>query len=270
MKDYNFLAGQIRDKKSYLCVGLDPDPLKMPGDFSRNDLPLYLFSKAIVELTHEFAVAFKINVAFFEAYGPSGWEQLAMTLSAIPKECLIILDAKRADIGNTSARYAQYYFEVLNADAVTLHPYMGLDSLDPFLCYAHKWSAILALTSNPGSADFQLQPMREGLFLYEKVIQTFAAHPNPHIMFVCGATHPEAFSSIRNLCPDRFLLVPGIGAQGGDLEEVIRRGRNDDGGLLINVSRGICYPDGDRPFDESVKELAFGYQRRMARVSFGS
>lgn len=270
MKDYNFLVSQIKNKSSCLCVGLDPDPLKMPDDFAQNAFPLYYFSKAIVELTHEFAVAFKINVAFFESYGPSGWEQLAMTLSAIPKECLIILDAKRADIGNTSAQYAHYFFEDLNADGVTLHPYMGLDSLQPFLQYSDKWSAILALTSNPGSADFQLQRMAEGQFLYEKVIHTYTAHPNPHIMFVCGATHPEAFSSIRKLCPDRFLLVPGIGAQGGDLEEVICRGRNADVGLLINVSRGICYPNGSSPFAESVRELAAGYQRRMARVAFAS
>jgi orotidine-5'-phosphate decarboxylase len=198
MKDYNFLVSQIKNKSSCLCVGLDPDPLKMPDDFAQNAFPLYYFSKAIVELTHEFAVAFKINVAFFESYGPSGWEQLAMTLSAIPKECLIILDAKRADIGNTSAQYAHYFFEDLNADGVTLHPYMGLDSLQPFLQYSDKWSAILALTSNPG--------WQKGNFFMKKS-STPTQHTQIPTSCLCAEPHTlKHFLRSANCVPIDFCL----------------------------------------------------------------
>ncbi len=264
MKDFSFLTDQLYGKKSFLCVGLDPDVEKIPKIFLNDPQPLFSFCKTIAEVTESLAIAYKINVAFFESQGPNGWIQLEKLVSCLPKNCLIILDAKRADIGNTSAQYARYFFETLNADAITLHPYMGLDSLQPFLNYKEKWSIILALTSNSGSQDLELQSMSDGKYLFQKVLGLYGTPDSRNqVMFVCGATHPDLFLEIRKICPSHFLLVPGIGAQGGDLHETIRKGRNDSGGLLINVSRSICYPEYQKGFEQDVYDSALSFQQEM-------
>lgn len=248
-----------------LCVGLDPDVKWIPKSFHDSGESLYQFCQNIIELTHKHAIAYKINVAFFEAHGPSGWSQLERVVKSIPDDCLIIADAKRADIGNTSRLYAEYYFRRLNADAVTLHPYMGRDSLQPFLDFKDKWSIVLALTSNEGSNDLEKLKLQNGNLVYEQTMKLFS-YENSHeqIMFVCGATHPESFQNIRSICPDHFLLVPGVGAQGGDLAGIIQHGKNKAGGLLINVSRGICVPEENHAFEDWVSRKAKEYRSQMA------
>lgn len=265
IKDKAFITNQIKTKKSLLCVGLDPDIKKMDKRFLSSQRPIQEFCKEIINITADFAIAFKLNVAFFESSGPRGWEQLKEVVESIPDECLIILDAKRADIGNTSEQYAQYYFDELNVDAVTLNPYMGMDSLLPFLNYKSKWSILLALTSNEGSSDIEKLELASGKLVYEQVIELFANSVyTDNIMFVCGATHPNDFLSIRKIIPDHFLLVPGIGAQGGDLSSVIKYGKNESGGLIINVSRAISYPTGQGSFEAQVRKVAESYQNEMA------
>jgi orotidine-5'-phosphate decarboxylase len=264
MKHAEFIHQQILLKKSMLCVGLDPDIAKMPAQYKNSAQALFEFCKDIIDCTHDFAIAYKLNVAFFESHGPDGWIQLEQIVKLIPETCLIIADAKRADIGNTSQQYASYYFDKLGVDAITLHPYMGIDSLEPFLKYNNKWSIILSLTSNQGSQDFEFQKMESGQYLYEKVIRTYSESAySSNIMFVCGATHPSEFIHIRKICPDHFLLVPGIGAQGGELKSIMAKGKNNQGGLLINVSRNISYPEIYTDFKSSVREAASNYQKEM-------
>lgn len=266
VKDSAYLGEQIRLKKSFLCVGLDPDLEKLPNHYLNAKQPFLEFCKDIIEVTHHMAVAYKINIAFFEALGPSGWEQLEQLVNIIPNECLLIADAKRADIGNTSKKYAEYYFDRLQVDAVTLHPYMGVDSLEPFLSYPNKWSVVLALTSNPGSADFELKELSTGELLFESVLQIFVKiKQSNQIMFVVGATHPEYLTKIRKICPDHFLLIPGIGSQGGDLHQVIQAGRNHNEGLLINVSRSIIYPELKKSFKDDVFQAAQNFVTEMSR-----
>lgn len=261
-KSSEFLFDQIQRKRSLLCVGLDPDFSKLPAIYKTSEEPYYNFCKDIVELTHSKAIAFKINIAFFEALGIDGWVQFEKLVKIIPPDCFIIADAKRADIGNTSMHYANYYFKSLNVDALTLHPYMGLDSLQPFLDFRDKYSIILALTSNPGSADFEFIKDSEGSFLYERVIEKFVQlEHSKNIMFVCGSTHPTAFSKIRKICPDHFLLVPGVGEQGGVLKETIQAGKNTQGGLLITISRKICYPSTNLDFKTEVLSAAGNFQQ---------
>ncbi|MBK9108062.1 MAG: orotidine-5'-phosphate decarboxylase [Saprospiraceae bacterium] len=265
MKDYQFLANQIQEKKSMLCVGLDPDLKLIPKIFHDSDEPLYHFCKSLIEICHTYAIAFKLNVAFFESQGPTGWVQLEKVIRCIPENCLIILDAKRADIGNTSLQYANYYFNVLNVDAVTLHPYMGYDSIEPFLVHKNKWSIVLALTSNEGSKDIELKCLSNGNMVYEETLKLFSyKSSHEQIMFVCGATHPESFQNIRKICPDHFLLVPGVGAQGGDLQKIIEFGKNSSGGLIINVSRGISYPPEGYAFNDWVQQKAEYYQKKIS------
>lgn len=265
MKDYQFLANQIQEKKSMLCVGLDPDLKLIPKIFHDSDEPLFHFCKSLIEISHSYAIAFKLNVAFFESQGPSGWVQLEKVIRCIPDNCLIILDAKRADIGNTSRQYANYYFNDLKVDAVTLHPYMGFDSLEPFLEHKNKWSIVLALTSNAGSKDIEMQPLLNGNLVYEETLKLFSyKDSHEQIMFVCGATHPEAFQSIRQICPEHFLLVPGVGAQGGELQRILEFGMNESGGLLINVSRGICYPPDNYVFKDWVHQKVVYYQEAIS------
>ncbi len=267
MKNTQLLAEEIRKKKSLLCVGLDPDYSKIPFKYKNSEQPLFHFCKDIIEWTHDYAIAFKLNIAFFESQGPSGWEQLQLVIQTIPPECLVILDAKRADIGNTSSQYAEYYYNTLKVDAVTLHPYMGLDSIEPFMSYDHKWAIILALTSNAGSKDLEMLSLKTGERLFERVLQLYGnAYSNEKMMFVCGATQPEYFQVIRKICPDHFLLVPGVGAQGGDLEKTILAGKNKIGGLLINVSRDILFgPASHDPYSHS-KERARYYQSKMSSL----
>lgn len=252
----------IRQRQSFLCVGLDPDVERLPNHLQGDILA---FNRAIIDATRDYCVAYKPNLAFYEALGVEGWRVLAETIRYIGPGHFIIADAKRGDIGNTSAYYARAMFEALGADAVTVAPYMGHDSVNPFLGFTGKWVILLALTSNAGSEDFQMSPQEEGQPLYAKVMQTAAGWGSPEqLMFVCGATHPERFRELRQLAPDHFFLVPGIGAQGGDLAGVCRYGMNDHCGLLVNASRSILFAGSGTDFAERAADEARQLQREMA------
>lgn len=258
------LYSQIQKKGTLLCVGLDTDIEKIPSHLKDLEHPIFEFNKAIVDATAPYCVAYKPNLAFYEAEGLSGWEQLQMTVDYIRKhypEQFLIADAKRGDIGNTAERYAKAFFEKMDFDAVTLAPYMGADSITPFLKYENKWVIVLALTSNKSAEQFETLTLRsEEMPLYEKVIRETIATVDSatngdslnRLMFVVGATRPEKLSEIRNYCPEHFLLVPGVGAQGGTMEEVTRYGLNSFAGLLINSSRGILYASSDKDFAEKA------------------
>jgi orotidine-5'-phosphate decarboxylase len=248
----NQLISQIKLKKSFLCVGLDTDINKVPQHLLKEENPVLSFNKAIINATKDYCVSYKMNTAFYEADGAKGWETMQQTLNAIPGDIYTIADAKRGDIGNTSDMYARAFFEQMNFDAVTLAPYMGKDSLAPFFNYPEKWGIVLALTSNPGSADFEQQEMN-GQKLYEKVIGTFSAFASDdQLMFVVGATKPQELGLIRQQIPSYFLLVPGVGAQGGSLQDVAKHGMNKDCGLLINASRSIIYASSGTDFAEKA------------------
>ena len=249
------LYAAMREKKSALCVGLDPDPTKFPKHISRDHKGLVEFCKAIIDVTQEHCVAYKPNLAFFEAFGPAGWDMLAEVMDHIPGHLFTIADAKRGDIGNTSKMYAKAFFEHFDFDAVTVAPYMGEDSVKPFLEFDNKWVILLGLTSNKGSADFQRIATSDGM-LYENVLRKSQSWGNPdNMMYVVGATHGEELSHVRSLVPDHFFLVPGVGAQGGDAATVIRHGANDMGGVLINASRSILYASDGEDFTlEAEKE----------------
>jgi orotidine-5'-phosphate decarboxylase len=244
------LFQQITRKTSYLCVGLDTDLDKMPKHLLKEKDPVFEFNKQIIDATHEYCVAYKPNIAFYEALGSRGWESLEKTLEYIPKDIFTIADAKRGDIGNTSGFYARAFFKQMNFDSITVAPYMGEDSVKPFLQFENKWVILLAHTSNPGSADFQLlESAVTGKKLYEEVLLKAQTWGTPdQLMFVVGATHPEKFESIRALAPDHFFLVPGIGAQGGDLDQVSRYGMNKKCGLLVNSARAIIYASSEKDF----------------------
>ncbi|PTM11195.1 MAG: orotidine-5'-phosphate decarboxylase [Bacteroidetes bacterium] len=254
----------IKERKSFLCVGLDPDPRFIPAHLGTGPAAVYRFNQAIIDATRDLCIAYKPNTAFYEAMGPEGWEVLRATLEYIGDLHLKIADAKRGDIGNTSRMYAQTFFETLSADAVTVAPYMGEDSVKPFLGFPEKWVILLALTSNEGSADFQFTPQEDGQPLYAKLMQKAQTWASPdELMFVCGATHPEKFRELRQLAPDNFFLVPGIGAQGGDLAAVARHGMNDHCGLLVNSSRGIIYAGSGEDFAEKARTAAQKLRREM-------
>src|SRR5687768_3952995 len=235
------LFAQIQKKNSCLCIGLDTDLLKVPKHLLNTVDPVFEFNKQIIDATHEYCVAYKPNIAFYEALGPKGWESLQKTLEYIPKDIFTIADAKRGDIGNTASLYAKTFFEYLPFDSITVAPYMGEDSVKPFLEYEGKWVILLAHTSNPGSGDFQLiESKTTGRKLYEEVIVTAQRWAGPgQLMFVVGATQADKIASIRKLAPEYFFLVPGIGAQGGDLEQVSKHGMNKKCGLLVNSARAI-------------------------------
>lgn len=240
------LIAQILSRQSYLCIGLDSDISKIPPAFQQHRNPQAAFNRAIIEATLPHCVAYKINTAFYESQGIRGWEALQETLAAIPSTHFTIADAKRGDIGNTSAQYARAFFEELDFDAVTVNPYMGADSVRPFLDYPGKWTIVLGLTSNPGAADFELLPAGEGL-LYQEVLKKAASWGNAgNLMFVIGATRQDLVGSIRKAYPDHFFLVPGVGAQGGDLGEISGAGLNREGGLLVNVSRAVIFASRDQ------------------------
>ena len=242
------LFQNIISKQSFLCVGLDPDIKKIPQHLLSDPDPIFSFCKSIIDATHTYAVAYKPNLAFFEYLGSKGMETLERIVDYIPNECFTIADAKRGDIGNTSSMYARTFFEYFDFDAVTIAPYMGEDSVKPFLEFEDKWVILLALTSNKGAFDFQFLESN-GKRLFESVIEKSSEWGSPdNLMYVVGATKPEFISDIRKIIPDHFLLVPGVGAQGGNLQNVAEIGLNDHCGLLVNSSRGIIYAGQDENF----------------------
>lgn len=264
------LIQEIKAKKSFLCIGLDVDLEKIPSHLLDLDDPIFEFNKAIIDATHDMAVAYKPNTAFYEAYGLKGWESLSKTISYLNENhpsIFSIADAKRGDIGNTSTRYAKAFFEDMNFDSVTVAPYMGSDSVEPFLAFKNKFTIMLALTSNKGGLDFQVLKDASGSTLYEKVLKTSLSWKNnEQLMYVVGATRPEYFQKIRKIIPDHFLLVPGVGAQGGDLQGVCKYGLNSDIGLLINSSRGIIYASSEKDFAQKAREKAFELQSDMEKI----
>lgn len=261
------LIAQIKQKRSFLCVGLDTDLSKIPAHLLDAEDPIFEFNKAIIDATKDFAVAYKPNIAFYECYGPKGWESLQKTINYIPKDIFTIADAKRGDIGNTSSYYAKTFFEYLNCDSVTVAPYMGEDSVTPFLEFDSKWVILLALTSNKGALDFQMIQDANGEELYKKVLQKSCEWGTPeNLMFVVGATRAEGIGEVRKLVPNHFFLVPGVGAQGGSLQDVAKYGWNDDCGLLVNSSRGIIYASGGLDFAEKAREEAQKIQAEMAAI----
>lgn len=264
------LEKQILEKRSILCIGLDVDKDKIPPHLLDNEDPIFAFNKAIIDSTHHLAVAYKPNTAFYEAYGLEGWKSLQRTIEYLNDkhpEIFTIADAKRGDIGNTSTRYARAFFSDLNFDSVTVAPYMGSDSVEPFLAFEDKFTILLALTSNKGGLDFQTTQDLGGEILYEKVLRKSLSWTNSdRLMYVVGATRPEFFAKIRSIVPDNFLLVPGIGAQGGDLHAVCEFGLNKSVGLLINSSRGIIYASQGKDFAEQAVAQAKVLQAQMEGI----
>lgn len=262
------LVEQILQKKSFLSVGLDSDLDKIPEHLKSLDNPILEFNKQIIEATHKYCVAYKINVAFYEALGAKGWETMEKTLELIPDNIFTIADAKRGDIGNTCNKYAEAFFKKLDYDSITLSPYMGEDSVKPFLAYANKWAIILALTSNTSSSDFQYDNQsEEKIPLFEKVTNKIAEWGNDeNTMLVVGATHPESFKKIRKLVPNHFFLVPGVGAQGGDLQSICDAGMNNECGLLVNSSRGIIFSGTGEDFAQKAEIAAKNLQSEMELI----
>ena len=261
------LIHQIREQRSFLCVGLDTDLKKMPACVLKGDDPIFTFNKAIIDATAPYCVAYKPNLAFYECFGLEGWKALEDTVKYIKAEYpnhLVIADAKRGDIGNTSAMYARGMFEEMNVDALTVAPYMGEDSVTPFLQYPDKWVILLALTSNKGSHDFQLTEDCHGERLFEKVLRVSQQWADAdRMMYVVGATQGRLFEDIRRVAPNNFLLVPGVGAQGGSLEEVCQYGMTSECGLLVNSSRGIIYASSEEDYAEVAAQKAQELQQQM-------
>ncbi|MDE3145440.1 MAG: orotidine-5'-phosphate decarboxylase [Bacteroidota bacterium] len=259
------LIHQIKEKRSFLCVGLDTDQTKIPHHLRSNADAVFEFNKAIIDATKDQCVCYKINTAFYEAQGLKGWEAMEKTLHYIPSTHFKIADAKRGDIGNTSAQYAKTFFETLPFDAVTVAPYMGEDSVRPFLEYENKFAIVLGLTSNKGANDFELKKIGND-YLYEKVLSTVASWgTTDNLMFVVGATQSTELINIRNIIPDHFLLVPGVGFQGGSLEDVSKYALNKDCGLLVNASRAIIYAGEHENFAEEATAIAAQYQIEMSK-----
>ncbi|MFI5187222.1 MAG: orotidine-5'-phosphate decarboxylase [Chitinophagales bacterium] len=273
------LVEQIFKKQSYLCVGLDTDLSKIPKHLLSNPEPIFEFNKQIIDATKDLCVSYKINTAFYEAMGVKGWAALEKTVNYIPGEHFKIADAKRGDIGNTSSQYAKAFFETLNFDAITVAPYMGEDSIKPFLEYQDKWAIVLGLTSNAGAKDFELQKFatktdlfdddihiekHDTKFLYEMVLEKVSKWGNPdNLMFVIGATQPNEFINIRKIAPEHFYLVPGVGAQGGRLKGISEKAMTKECGILVNVSRAIIYSSDGENFAEEARTVAQQYQVEM-------
>lgn len=261
------LISNIRQRKSFLCVGLDTDITKIPSHLASFQDSVFEFNKRIIDATREYCVAYKLNSAFFESLGARGWETMQKTFDYIGKSHFTIADAKRGDIGNTCDMYAKAFFEGMDVDSITLAPYMGRDSVDPFLKYKDKWSIILGLTSNPSAADFQFNKDHSGNELYKTVISAASNWGNDaNTMFVVGATKAEMLQDIRTIIPNHFLLVPGVGAQGGSLAEVAKYGMNKDIGLLVNSSRGIIYAGSGIDFEEKAAAEAKKMAIEMATL----
>lgn len=263
------LISQIKKKQSFLCIGLDVDLNKIPQHLLKEEDPIFAFNKAIIDATHHLCVAYKPNTAFYEAYGLKGWKSLERTIQYLNQnhpEIFTIADAKRGDIGNTSSMYAKAFFEDLGFDSVTVAPYMGKDSVEPFLEFKEKHTILLALTSNAGAFDFQTKSI-DGKELYKHVLETSKTWKNSeNLMYVVGATKAEYLADIRKIIPDSFLLVPGVGAQGGNLQEVCKYGMNGSVGLLINSSRGIIYASNDHSFAEAAAQKAKELQLEMVEI----
>ena len=258
------LVHQIKSKRSFLCIGLDTDIKKIPTHLLELEDPVFEFNKQIIDATKDLCVSYKPNIAFYESLGVSGWVSLQKTLDYIPKNIFTIADAKRGDIGNTSNMYARTFFEKMNFDSVTVAPYMGSDSVTPFLDFKDKWAIVLALTSNKGGLDFQKIENKNGKQLFEQVLETSQNWgTDKNMMYVVGATRADQLSEIRTIIPNHFLLVPGVGAQGGSVEEVAKYGMNADCGLLVNSSRGIIYASSDIDFAEKAREEAEKLQHKM-------
>ncbi|PIF01517.1 MAG: orotidine-5'-phosphate decarboxylase [Maribacter sp.] len=264
--DLEKLIGQIHLKRSFLCVGLDTDLEKVPPHLLQEEDPIFAFNKAIIDATHQLCVAYKPNMAFYEAYGLKGWKALGKTIDYLNMyypDIFTIADAKRGDIGNTATRYAKAFFEEFGFDSITIAPYMGRDSIEPFLAFEDKHTILLALTSNEGAYDFQTQEV-EGMALCEKVLRTSLTYENAHnLMYVVGATKAGFLGDIRKIVPDSFLLVPGVGAQGGSLKEVCHYGMNQHVGLLVNSSRGIIYASKNKDFASQAALKAKNLQQQM-------
>jgi orotidine-5'-phosphate decarboxylase len=264
--NHSQLFKSITEKRSFLCVGLDSEIEKIPSFLIKSKDPVFEFNRRIIDSTHKYAVAYKPNVAFYECNGPKGWKSLESTLNYIKKNfpgILVIADAKRGDIGNTSKMYAREFFENMNFDAVTVAPYMGEDSVTPFMTYSNKWVILLALTSNKGADDFQYHD-EDGLKLFERVLTLSSRWGSiDNLMYVVGATRAEMLKDIRKIVPEHFLLIPGVGAQGGSLQEVVKYGITNKCGLLVNSSRGIIFADSSENFDKVAGEKAAEIQKEM-------
>lgn len=260
------LIGEIQKKKSFLCIGLDVDETLMPQSIADYPDSIFEFNKRIIDATTDLCVSYKINTAFYEALGTRGWDAMERTVNYIPSTHFKIADAKRGDIGNTSSKYAKAFFETMNFDAITVAPYMGEDSIRPFLEYDNKWTIVLGLTSNKGANDFELQPSGDKL-LFERVIETIAKWgTTDNLMFVAGATHSEYLTRVRKMIPDHFLLVPGVGFQGGSLADVAATAMTKDVGLLVNVSRAIIYASSTENFADEARVIANQYQYEMEKL----
>ena len=261
------LISAIRTKQSFLCVGLDTDLEKIPAHLLETEDPIFEFNKAIIDATKDLCVAYKPNIAFFERYGIDGWKSLQKTIDYIPKDCLIIADAKRGDIGNTSGYYAKAFFETMNCDAITVAPYMGEDSVTPYLAFEGKWTILLALTSNKGALDFETLETKDGKKVYQHVLEKSQTWGTPeNLMYVVGATRAEEIGEVRAIAKEHFFLVPGVGAQGGSLEDVVNYGWNSDCGLLVNSSRGIIYASNGADFKEAAQQAAKAIQQDMSAI----
>jgi len=265
--DYNALVQTCLQRKSFLCIGLDPEPSLIPGQQEKGPEEILPFLKGIVDATREYTVAYKLNMAFYEVFGAAGWELLQETVRYIGPEYLVIADGKRGDIGNTSRKYAEAVFHSLGADGQTVNPYMGKDAVIPFLEFPGKWVILLGLTSNPGSYDFQLLTLEGGIKLYQEVIRKAASWGSiEQIMFVVGATHPDELGGIRRIIPNHFILVPGVGNQGGDLSEVSLHGLNETIGLLVNAGRSVLYAKGEGDYQVCAAREARSMQQAMAQI----
>lgn len=264
------LFKHIRLKKSFFCIGLDTDFEKLPAHLKHLQKPLFEFNRQIIDNTHDLVIAYKLNTAFYECYGTNGWKQLEQTVAYIKDrypEIFVIADAKRCDIGNTAARYAEAFYKKLNCDALTIAPYMGQDSAEPFLNYPDKWIVVLALTSNPGAFDFQFITNPDHERLFESVIRKSKLWGNPdNMMYVVGATRANMLVKVREIVPDHFLLIPGVGAQGGDLNEVAEYGLNNRCGLIVNASRSIIYAGSTEHFARDARKQAKVLQQKMEEL----
>ena len=262
----NEIIEQIYLKKSFLCVGLDTDISKIPKYLLDLEDPIFEFNKRIIDATKDICVAYKPNIAFYESRGIDGWRSLQRTVEYIPENIFTIADAKRGDIGNTSKKYAETFFSTYGFDSITVAPYMGDDSITPFLEYPNKWTIVLGLTSNDGSKSFQNLILENGNFLFQEVLESSSKWgTTANMMYVVGATKAKDLIDIRKILPNHFLLIPGVGAQGGDLDEVIKNGINNDVGLLINSSRGIIYAGNDQDFDSKSRDQAMEIKNRMSK-----